>query len=171
MMKILAILIGGVAFLVLVVVLVGLALPKKHVSSRSASYRAKPEQLYSLIAGSQSWRPEVARCEIVTDGSGHTLQRETTRNGETITYELLDASPPLSIKRRIADQGLPYAGTWTFSLEPKGDVTMVRIREDGEVYNPVFRFVSRFIIGHTRTIDAYLRALGKATGQEVSIHD
>jgi hypothetical protein len=30
----------------------------------------------------------------------------------------------------------------------------------------VFRFVSRFIMGHTATIDAYLRALGKRFGTE-----
>jgi hypothetical protein len=47
----------------------------------------------------------------------------------------------------------------------------VRITENGEVYNPLFRFVSRYVIGHNRTIDAYLRALGQATGQEVRIRD
>ena len=31
-----------------------------------------------------------------------------------------------------------------------------RITENGEVYNPLFRFVSRFVMGHTRTIDTYL---------------
>jgi hypothetical protein len=36
--------------------------------------------------------------------------RETTRNGETITYELLDRMPPRSVKRRIATENLPYCG-------------------------------------------------------------
>jgi len=31
------------------------------------------------------------------------------------------------------------------------------------VTNVVFRFMSRFVIGHTATIDAYLRALEKNT--------
>jgi hypothetical protein len=35
----------------------------------------------------------------------------------------------------------------------------------------VFRFVSRFVLGHTRTIDGYLHALGKATGQDVQAAD
>jgi hypothetical protein len=47
----------------------------------------------------------------------------------------------------------------------------VRITEDGEVYNPIFRFMSRFVFGHTHTMDAYLRALGKATGQEVKTQE
>ena len=42
---------------------------------------------------------------------------------------------------------------------------------DGEIYNPVFRFMSRFVLGQTRTMGAYLRALGKATGQDVEVKD
>jgi hypothetical protein len=117
----------------------------------------------------KNWRPDVLRCEAVPDSDGRELTRETTRDGETIVYELLDRVPSRSIKRRIATENLPYSGTWAYSLQPDGEITIVRITEDGQVYNPVFRFMSRFVLGHTRTMDAYLRALGKATGQEVEI--
>jgi hypothetical protein len=33
------------------------------------------------------------------------------------------------------------------------------ITENGEIYNAFFRFVSRYIIGHHRTIDSFLAAL------------
>ena len=88
-----------------------------------------------------------------------------------MTYELLDRTPPTSLKRRIATENLPYSGTWTFSLQPNGENTVVRITEDGQVHNPVFRFMSRLVFGHTRTMDNYLRALGKATGREVEVTD
>jgi hypothetical protein len=113
----------------------------------------------------------VTRCEAVPDAGGRELVRETTRNGETITYEILNRKPPESIERRIATENLPYSGAWFFLLRPEAGGTTVRITEDGEVYNPVFRFVSRFVLGHTRTVDAYLRALGKATGQEIQIRE
>jgi hypothetical protein len=170
-MKILLIVIGSLAVVAAVVVGMGLLIPKRHVVSRSASYRLGPEQLYPLIAGPQDWRPDVVRCDVVPDGSGRDLMRETTRDGETITYELLDRKPPTSIRRRIATQNLPYSGTWAFSLVPKDGVTVVRITEDGEVHNPVFRFVSHFVLGHTRTLDAYLRAMAKASGQEIQVED
>lgn len=170
-MKILLIIVGCLIGLILAVTIVGLLLPKRHVVSRSASYHAKPEQLFSLIAGAQDWRPEVVRCETTADSSGKELQRETTRNGETVTYELTDRVAPVSLKRRIVTKNLPYSGTWTFSLEANDDSTLVRITEDGEVYNPIFRFVSRFVFGQTQTIDNYLRALGKATGQRIEIRD
>lgn len=170
-MKIALIAAGCVVAIIVVVIVIGLLLPKRHVVTRSASYRATPEQLFRLISGEQNWRSDVLRCETSTEPDGRVLQRETTRNGETVTYELTERVEPISIERRIVTKNLPYSGTWSFSLKPEGESTVVRITEDGEVYNPVFRFVSRFIIGQTRTIDTYLQNLGKATNQEIQIRD
>ena len=170
-MKILLIAIGFILLLGVSAVVIGLLLPKDHVATRSASFHATPDHLFSLIAGPQNWRPDVLRYETVSNSGDRELVRETTRNGETITYELLDRVPPTFIKRRIATQNLPYSGSWTFSLLPDGEVTVVRITENGEVSNPVFRFMSRFVFGHTRTMDNYLQALGKATGQNDEVKD
>jgi len=169
-MKILLTVIGGLVLLGLTVVVVGSLLPRKHMASRSASYHATPEQLFALIAGPQNWRPDVLRSEAIPDATGREFMRETTRNGESITYEVLDRVPPTSIKRRIATENLPYSGSWVYSIQPSAEGTIVRITENGEVSNPVFRFVS-LVLGHTRTLDSYLRALGRATGQEVEIKD
>ena len=170
-MKVLLIVVGVLVVLILVVVVTGALLPKRHVVSRSAEYRVAPAQLFALIAGEQSWRPDVLRSETVPDAGGRELMRETSRGGESMLYEVTESVPPKTITRRIATQNLPYSGSWTYSLEPKDGGTVVRITEDGEVYNPVFRFVSRFVIGQTRTMDNYLSALGKATGQEVEIRN
>lgn len=171
-MKIIMIVIaGGIFLLVGCVVAIGALLPKRHVVSRSARYRATPEKLFSLIAGPQNWRPEVLREEALPDAGNRKLVRETTRNGEAVIYEHLAVSPPTSIQRRIASDNLPYSGVWTFSLQPRDGVTVVRITEEGYVYNPVFRFISRFVLGHTSTMDAYLRALGKTTGEDVRVED
>jgi hypothetical protein len=167
-MKILLIAFAALLLLVVMVVVTGALLPKRHVSTRSAQFKASPEQLFALIAGPQNWRPDVAKCEDISDSGGRHLQRETSRRNETMTYELLAIHPPQSIERRIATPNLPYSGYWTFVLTPVSNGTSVRITEDGEVHNPVFRFVTRFILGETATIDAYLRAMGKATGQDVT---
>ena len=170
-MKIVLIAGGCVAAAIVAVIVIGLLLPKRHVVTRSASYRATPEQLFRLISGEQNWRADVLRCEISAEADGRVLQRETTRNGETVTYELAERVDPTSIQRRIVTKNLAYSGTWIFSLKPEVESTVVQITEDGEVYNPVFRFVSRFVIGQTRTIDTYLQNLGKATGQQIQIRD
>lgn len=43
--------------------------------------------------------------------------------------------------------------------------TPLAITEDGEVYNPLFRFVSRFLMGYDSTIDTFLRDIAKRVGQ------
>ena len=168
-MKILPIVAGCVVLLVLGVVVIGALLPKTHVASSAAAFNATPERLFGLIAGPQDWRPDVLHYEVLPESAGHEMVRETTRHGDPITYEILDRRPPESITRRITTKNLPYSGTWTYTLQPDGTRTVVRITENGEVYNPIFRFVSRFILGHTSTIDDYLRAIGKATGQQIQI--
>jgi hypothetical protein len=56
-------------------------------------------------------------------------------------------------------------GTWTFEFVPEGDGTRLTITERGEVYNPIFRFMSRFVFGHTATMDAFVENLGKRIGE------
>jgi len=41
-------------------------------------------------------------------------------------------------------------------VTPSGSGTRVRITEHGEVYNPVFRVLSRFVFGHTATLEEFL---------------
>ena len=33
------------------------------------------------------------------------------------------------------------------------------VAENGEIYNPVFRFIARYVQGYTATTDNYLKAL------------
>jgi hypothetical protein len=168
-MKIVLIVVGALVLLVLCVVVVGALLPKRHVVSSSAMFKAQPDKLFALVAGSQNWRPDVKSCEMITGDGGRQFQRETAKNGDSMLYEIEGVNPPLSIQRRIAGENLPFGGTWTFAFEPMNGGTHVRITEDGEVYNPVFRFVSRFITGQTATMDAYLKAMGTATGEDVQV--
>jgi len=162
----------GVAVGVLVVAFaVGMLLPKGHTASRSAIFRATPEQLYALIDGAQTWRSNVKTYESLSSADGRHRWRETDSHGHTITYEAAERHPPTLLKTRIVTENLPYSGGWTLSLTPTDSSTELRITEEGEVYNPIFRFVSRFVIGQTRTIDTYLRDLGTATGQQVEIRN
>jgi hypothetical protein len=83
-----------------------------------------------------------------------------------MTYEILACNFPKSLTRRILDKNLPFDGSWTYTLEPAANGTTVRITEDANIYNPVFRIMSRFVLGYTGTMDKYLEALGPATGQQ-----
>jgi uncharacterized protein YndB with AHSA1/START domain len=81
--------------------------------------------------------------------------KESGSNGD-ITFELEETVPPSRLRTRIADPSLPFGGTWTYEVTPSGSGTRVRITEHGEVYNPVFRVLSRFVFGHTATLEEFL---------------
>lgn len=159
-MKILLIVAGVVAAMVVIVVVVGAMLPKHHRAMRSAFIKSSPEHVFQLISGPSDWRTDLKSSTVVEE-AGKRLLRETDKHGQTITYECVEYHPPTLLKARIVNQDLPYSGSWTWNLQAQNNGCLVTITEDGEVSNPVFRFVSRFVIGHTRTIDSYLRRLAE----------
>lgn len=160
-MKALIIVVAVLVISILAIVAVGTALPKHHTATRTVVMRATPEQVFALISGPQDWRTDL-KSYSVSEENGRRLVRETDKDGQTITYVIVDSQPPTLLTRTITDKRLPFGGSWTWRIEPQGEGCSVTIVEDGEVYNPVFRFVSKFILGHTRTIDNYLAMLSNA---------
>ena len=153
----------GLVVLIVMVLLVGSYLPVKHEVTREATYRATPAQLFALIRNVDdypSWQKSVSKVEVLPDVDGKPRARETN-SGQAITYELSDIVPNQRMVSRIADDNLPFGGSWTYEVisGQATDATTLRITENGEVYNPVFRFVSRFVMGHSATIDKYLEAV------------
>lgn len=166
MTKILLVVLALFVLSIIIIVLVGAMLPKQHTATRSAIVKATPEQVFALISGPQDWRTDLKNYSYF-DESGRHMIRETDTHGQAITYEIVQSQPPTLLKRRIADKSLPFGGSWTWQIQPRGSDSNVTITEDGEVYNPVFRFVSKFIMGHTRTLDIYLAMLtGAAQNQK-----
>jgi len=159
--------VGALVLIVVVVLLTGLSLPVAHRATREASYRATPAQVFALITDVKSfpdWRPSVKQVEVLPAVDGHGQFREIGKNG-SILFRIESAQPDQLLITRIADRSLPFGGKWTYELTPRGDSTNLRITEDGEVYNPLFRFVSRFVMGHTATIDEYLGDVGRRLGR------
>jgi hypothetical protein len=163
MVKIL--LLVGTALVVagIVVFLTGSLLPKQHVASRAIALRRKPQDVFQLISDFQaapSWRSDVKAIVLLTSEDGHVLYREDGANG-AITMEIAELDPPTRMVTRIADKGLPFGGVWIFDISPTTDGCRLNITERGEIYNPVFRFVSRFLMGYHRTLDTYLRNVSR----------
>ena len=157
-MRYLLIVAAALGAIVLVVLLVGWSLPVKHRATGEATVKSSPDSLYQLITDVDrfpQWRSTVKSVEHLPDSAGKKRFREVGSDG-TILYEIESSVPDQRLVTRIADRSLPFGGSWTFELIPRGDSTTLRITEDGEVYNPIFRFVSRFIFGHNATIEKYL---------------
>lgn len=146
------------------VLVIGYALPQAHRATGSATLPAPPGRVFAIlvdVARYPEWREEITTVEVLSvtplkwrEGSGDDL----------VTFDAIESAPPERLRVRIADPDLPFGGTWTYTLAPDGDGTRLTIVEDGEVYNPVFRFVSRFVIGHTSSIDRFLADLRRSLG-------
>ena len=155
--------IAAVAFIV------GFALPQNHVASRSAHLASPPEVVWEVITGVEqypAWRKDVDSVQLLT-GQGDTLAWREVSGGDRISFVAETVEAPSRLVTRISDKSLPFGGSWEYRIEPDGTGSKVTITENGEVYNPIFRFVSRFVIGHTATIDKYLAALAARLGETI----
>ena len=149
--------------LVLLVLVVGWVLPVKHRASQSATLSATPEQVWRLITDVEAfptWRTDVKSVTRLPDRNGQMVWVEEGSNGR-MTMAVERSEAPRQLVSRIADPDLPFGGTWTYVIAPAPNGTTLTVTEDGEVYNPLFRFMSRFVFGHEATMAAYLSAAQK----------
>ena len=170
-MKILLVLVTALVLLTGVVLLIGAFLPRKHVASREIVLRQTPRDVYAVVrdfASLTTWRSDVKSVEMLAPVNGRVRFRENSSNGR-ITYELVEETPDAKLVTEIVDRDLGYFGSWTYEFLPDPSGTGLRITENGEVPNVLFRFMSRFVFGHTATMDAYLRSLGRKFGEEVTL--
>lgn len=157
-LKYLLILLGIAA---LVVFVMGYRLPEAHTATVARELQAPVDRVYNEIATPSAypkWRSGIQRVDVIEaqpdSGLGPRFREHGL--GDETTYEILEQIENKLFVTSIADEGLPYGGTWTFELEPTATGTLVRITEEGEVYNPFFRFVSKYVMGHTRGIETFL---------------
>jgi uncharacterized protein YndB with AHSA1/START domain len=157
---------GVLAAIVLVIVLVGWMLPVAHVASGSVRLARPSEEIHAIVsdvASYPAWWADMTQIEMLPPVDGRTRFRQFM-GADPVIVEVLESVPPTRFVTRIADPDQPFGGTWTLEIAPDGTGSRLTVIERGEVYNPVFRFVSRFVFGHTATIDSFLRALQRKAG-------
>lgn len=166
MLKWIAIIVVTLIVIVALVALIGTFLPEGHRASRTVVYSAPPESVYAAIidfARFPEWRSGVKTVEIIADDGGHTRFREDGPNG-AVTYVVQERRTGSRLVTRIDDASLPFGGTWTFDVKPAAGGTELTITEDGEIYNPIFRVMSKVVFSPYETIDTYQADLRKRLG-------
>jgi len=163
--------VGLLVFVALVLIGVGTSLPVEHHSTCSTDLKTPVHQLWTTVydVGDSSWRPEITRVEQPAPGAASDTWVEVDRYGHSIKFERVSAEPDHRLEIRIADQTAPFGGTWTYEFSPQPAGTRVSIAEDGQIYNPVFRLVSRYVMGYSAPMRAYLTDLGKHFGQSPAV--
>ena len=156
---------GSLIALVLLVYLIGLFLPVRHSVTLAREVAGTPEEVWTVITGVEefpAWRPGVVHAERLEPLGGWPAWREEGPD-ETLTFAIAAVEPPRRLVSEIVDEGLPFGGRWTYTLEPTASGTRVTITEDGFVYSPLYRVVSRFA-GYETTAQSYLDALQARMG-------
>ncbi len=168
-MKWVILVVGLIALAAVIMSAVGATLPVKHRASRKARFRQPPQAIYAVVSGAPDWRPDVKASGALPDANGRKRWWEQDAHGKKIGYELTEDSPSRRVTRIVGDN-LPFGGTWTIEIAPASPTgSEVRVTEDGEIYNVIFRFLSRFVFGHAGSIEAYLRNLGAKFGEQLEI--
>ena len=157
--KALLYLLAALVLLAIVITAIGYMLPQNHVASVNTVVAAAPEVVFARLADPSAypqWRKDVTRVEML---NASPVKWREHGNDDPITYEVVDSRPSERHVVRIADPDLPFGGTWTYELQPEGTGTRLTITERGEVYNPIFRFMSRFVFSQTATMERFVAAL------------
>lgn len=145
---------------------VGSRLPRAHTSSRKATFTVPPAAVWAAITNVDaftSWRSDVKKIERLPDREGRAVWVEEGRSGR-ITLAAERSDPPRLLVLAVADPDLPFGGTWTYEIAPAPGGSTLTITENGEIYNPMFRFMARYIFGYEGTISTYMAALEKHLG-------
>jgi len=111
------------------------------------------------LDGQVRWRRGLERVEHLSP----TSFREHTSQG-AIAFEIVEDRAPVRRVTRIADDKLPFGGTWTYELAPDGAGTRLTITEDGFIKNPIFRFMSKTVFSTTATMERFLADLASHLG-------
>lgn len=173
MIKVLLIILAVLLVLILVVVGIGMLLPQSHVVARSMLLKQKREDVYALISemkNAPAWRKDIEAVDEVKDESGELLYREKGKHG-VLTYRIVKREAPQKFVTTIAEKDAPFGGSWIFELVDEAGGTRLTITERGEVYNPVFRFMAKFVFGHHRTMETYLADVAKRFSDVAAVEE
>lgn len=156
---------GALILVALVVAIVGWLLPVKHEASRAVELARTPNEVYALASDYRNyaaWWPDISRIEVLVEEPGRATFREHLADGP-IVMSVMEQSAPSRFVTKIDDASQPFGGTWTFEVVPASEGrTRLTITERGEIYNPIFRALARFVFGYTATMESFLAAAQRA---------
>ena len=155
--------------LLLAVLVGGLRLPEEHYASRTLQTKQSPQAVWDAINDHENepqWRSDVASVESLGERNGKPVWQENYKDGNKVALMTTEWKPPTRMVRELTDLEGPFSGRWEIDVQPTPAGSNVTITEVGKVSNPFFRFVSKYVIGHTTQIEKYLTNLAGKFGEQ-----
>jgi uncharacterized protein YndB with AHSA1/START domain len=149
---------------------VGWLAPRHHRARSMLTLRAAPADVWQAITDWRrypEWLPSVRTVTELRAPDGRVGFTEQTRFG-SLPLLVEQQEPGRRFVTSVADERLPFGGTWTWELEPApGQGTRLSITEDGYIKAPIFRALSRYVFGYHKTMDQFLVALARKFGEAI----
>lgn len=165
---------GAFVALVLLVLVVGLLLPAEHRASRTLVTKQQPQIIWDAINDHEkepNWRADVASVTSLGERDGKPIWQENYKDGNQVALMTTEFTPPNRMVRELTDLEGPFSGRWEIDIALTPEGAKVKITEIGKVSNPFFRFVSKYVIGHTTFMERYLTGLAGKFGEPAQITD
>ncbi len=152
---------GVLAIVIGTVAVIGARLPRDHVATVTLQIPQPLQVVWDTVMDIErlpEWRRGVSVVRLERMSSGHRVWVEQI-GGQELRLEETEVREPVCIVRRIADDSLPFGGTWTFAFRSTGSGCEVVLTEHGFVKNAIFRFVGRYVLRNDASARAYLSEL------------
>jgi hypothetical protein len=170
-MKIVLTILAALIAVIILVLLVGLALPRTHRASSRITLAQPPDAVWQVVRDLGSLQgvwPALKSAKRLPDAGGREVWEENA-SGMMAMRLIIDESvePKRMVTRMDVAPDAAFGGTWTYELAPSGEGTVLTVTEDGYVSNPLFRVVMH-LMGVHHSVDGYLRAVGTKFGETVT---
>lgn len=159
--------------LVVVVVLVGRALPARSEGETSRRFAASPQAVWDALhdVAKHPMGGKMARSvtELETR-DGRLSWTEDLGHGELISVRTVETSEPHALVREMDASSVPMSSRWEYALTPDGDGCVVSLRgvtdiRDGDWKVPIFRVMMRVGGGVKKGLDIQLGMVANTLGE------
>ena len=173
LLKVILAVVGIVIFAGLTVFAIGATLPVDHSVSVTGTVAAPPAKVFAIItdiAAGPTWRHEVKSVQVLPKDNSRDVWIENLGGGMTMHFLALTTAPPGPNGRgvrKIETDDPSYGGSWTYELTPgpTPNTTTLKITEDGYIKPPLYRFVTAYITGPTKSLKDYLTEMQAAVSK------
>lgn len=156
-MKWVLIIVGIIICLIAIIYIIGMLLPVKHSATIRDTVSANVDEVWNRltdVSKFSTWRKNINSITVTNDSEWIEVS-----GNDKIPMRFKEKVEGKRLVGAINSKDLPFGGEWLFELQPEGNHTLVTITENGEVYNPIFRFMSKFVMGHEATLKKYMSDL------------